>query len=186
MIKNSSKQTGSVFIVIIIVLVVAIAAGLGFILWNNLQKKAAPEKAANTTKNVAKDSDEPVTTLQSLALNDWYVKFAVPAKLNLDDVYYYKTHIAEGPEYYGFTTDRVRAQGGMCDNQVTGNLTTLTRLTAKNGSGTLINDTAIGGYFYYIGSSIGDITPTPACLLTDAAVQDRALLDELVKTVAAQ
>jgi hypothetical protein len=185
MIKNSSKQTGSVFIVVIVIVVIAIIAGLGFIFWNQ-QNKAATEKTPVTTKSTNKDLSKTESPAQRLILSDWSIEFTVPVNLKLGDIYYYKTHIAEGPEYYGFTTNRVRAQGDACNNQVTGNLVTLNRSTTKSGAGTLLNNAAIGGYFYYAGSSVGDITPTPACLLTDEAVQDRALLNELVKSVATQ
>jgi hypothetical protein len=186
MIKNSLKQTGSSFVVVIIILVIAIAAVLGFIFWNDIQDKPSSEKVTSsksTTDNSKKDDE---VKPRYLSISDWAVKFTLPTGLMLSDIYYYKTHVGEGPEYYGFTTNRVRAQGGACDNQVTGNLVTLTRSTAKDGNGTLINNTAIGGYFYYSGSSVGDIVPTPECLLTDIAVQDHASLDEMIKSLAVQ
>ncbi len=178
--KNFQKQSGSVLIVIIIVLAVAVLAGLGFVLWNNMHANPALKTGSSTTGTSSTPKPE------SLTIADWSIGFTLPSGLKLSDVVYYKTHVGDGPDYYGFTTNRVKAQGGACDNQVTGNLATLTRSTSKNGSGTLVNDTAIGGYYYYLGSSAGDIDPTPACLQTDIAVQDHGFLNDMVATLSAK
>lgn len=174
MVKLSQRQKGSAHIVIIVILALVIIGALGFAFWNNSQGKNQTVKTATTTVT------KPVAP-QYLDASDWSVKFTVPMGLNVNNIVYYKTHIAEGPEFYGFTTNRVKAQGDICDNEAVGNLVVLNRSSTKSGEGTLINNDPIGGYYYFL-----DDTPVESssnCLKTDIAVQDRALLDELVKSL---
>lgn len=182
MLKNSKKQSGNALIVIIIIIAVVILAGLGFVLWNNIHYNSTPN-ATNPSTNTTDTNTTTTPKPESLNLADWSIGFTLPSGLKASDVVSYKTHVGEGPDYYGFTTNRVRAQGGTCDNEVIGNLDTLNRSTTKNGSGKLVNDTAIGGYYYYLGSSVDDIDPAPACLQTDIAVQDRAFLNDMIATL---
>jgi hypothetical protein len=175
MTKQSQRQTGSAHIVIIVILILAILGALGFVFWKNIQNKTQPASAPSTS--TTKDS----TVTQYLDLPYWSVKLQVPEGLDLSNLVYNKTHIAEGPEFYGFTTNRVKAQGGLCDNEAVGSLVILNRSLAKDGYGTSINTDPIDGYYYFLdgtdGGSISD------CLKTDIAVQDRLLIDALVKSV---
>ena len=189
MIKHSSRQTGSAHIIIISLVILVIAGVLGFVYWNSLMKKNSTlskteSKTTQQTDNSA--AKKAQSEAQELKISDWSIKFTVPDGLKLSDVYYYKTHVGEGPDYYGFTTDRVRAQGGYCDNEVTGNLVTITRSTSKTGEGTLINNNPIDGYYFYSDNSSGGLTPTPECLTTDAANSDRTLMNQMVKTLSSE
>jgi hypothetical protein len=185
MIKNSSKQVGSAHLIIITIIVLAILGALGFVFWNNFAKKS-PTNTSNESTKTDKPTQDTQPAAKKLKLDDWSVAFTVPTDLSVKDVYYYKAHVGEGPDYYGFTTNRVRAEGGYCDNQVTGNLLTLTRNSSKTGEGTLINTEPIGGYYFYADSTNGGITPMPECLTTDAANSDRALLDQMIKTISTE
>jgi|GEM_PF-2133221 len=178
MIKTHFKQTGSAHIIIVIILILAILGALGYIAWNDLQGKNQTHKS-DSNKTTATVSVAP----QYLDLIDWSVKLTLPTGLSMNDVVYYKTHVGDGPDYYGFTTSRVKAQGGLCVNQASGNLAILNRSsTQQTGMGSLINSNPIGGYYYYIDDTDGGISPLPNCLSTNIAVQDRALLDKLVKS----
>ena len=174
MIKHSQNQTGSAHIVIIISILVIIGA-LGFVFWNNIQNKTQP--ASIQTTNTTKDS----TAAEYLDLPYWSVKLQVPEGLDLSNLVYNKTHIAEGPEFYGFSTNRVKAQGDICDNEAVGNLVVLNRSLIKTGGGLLITEEPVKGYYYFL-----DDTPVESssnCLKTDIAVQDRALIDKLVRSL---
>lgn len=188
MIKQTAKQTGSAHVIVISVIVLAIVGALGFVFWNSyINKKPAPVVSQTKTvsqTNSAVQKDQPAA--QELKIDDWSIKFTVPSGLAVGDIYYYKAHIGDSPDYYGFTTNRVRAQGGMCDSEVTGNLIMLTRSTAKTGASTPINQTPINGYYYYSDTTDGGITPMPQCLATDAANNDRALLSQLVASIRAE
>lgn len=187
--KKNTEQTGSAHIGIVIILVILVIGLLGFVFWNNVHGKNQTTQVVtdtNTSTSVKPNTTVgPIIAQESLSVNDWSIKFMIPAGLVKSDVDFYKVQVGEAPMYYGFTTNRVRAQGDLCDNQVTGNLITLNRSSTKNGNGTLINKNAIGGYYYYESSSSDEIDPTPECLTTSIAVQDHTLLDDMINSLSA-
>jgi hypothetical protein len=171
----SQTQKGSAHIILIAVLILAILGAIGFIYWKNIQSK--PQPIAERTTSTTTDP-EPT---QHLNLPYWSVKLLVPEGLDLSTLVYYKTHVAEAPEFYGFTTNRVKAQGGICDNEVAGSLVVLNRSKTKSGDGTLINNEPIGNYYYFLYDT--PVESSSNCLKTDIAVQDRTLITKLVNNL---
>jgi hypothetical protein len=179
---NKQNQNGSVHIVITGVITLIIIGAVGFFYWSNFLQPRNEKTIVKSTP-VTSTGVSPKEKIETLTLSDWGVEFDVPSNLKKADIYYYRTHVAEAPDYYGFTTDRVRAQGGLCDNEVSGNLAKLDRSSIKSNTSTLVNETPIGSYYYYLTSTIGDIDPAPDCLMTEFAVSDHKLLDEMIKTI---
>src|SRR5687768_9094971 len=113
MIKNSSRQNGSMHVVIIVILIVALLGALGFVFWQNFTQKSE-EKTANqsTTKNESKPKEDDGL----LKLADWGIEFTIPDGLKTTTVKYSKSATKDTPpqEVYVFTTARIQALGGEC------------------------------------------------------------------------
>ena len=183
---NKQIRYGNTTIIVVFVIAVGILAAVGFLFWQNFIQQKANEKTSVVPSKIVKATPAAVT----LGVADWGIKFIVPDGLKLTDVINYKAHVGEGPDYYGFTTNKVRAQGGLCDNQVSGNLSELDRFTTKTGNGgtyfnngTLLNEKPINGYYYFLWSSVDSLDTAPACLQTDFAKADHQLLDKMLRTI---
>lgn len=158
MIKSSSKQTGSAHLIITTIVILVLLGALGFVFWKRLntqnKPQASSEKITSTKQTTAPDY---------ITLSDWGVTFKVSDELKSTQVTYTKSQSADGSSY-AFTTKRIHDLGGSCAAQPFGNTQILIRFTEKpiaTPDGELLNDPAIGGYYYVLSA------PASSCSIVD-------------------
>ena len=188
-----NKEQGSAHIVVVAVLAVALVGALGYIFWNNfLQPKSEIKNVADTSASTTASpsvSPSPKPDDNTVVLSDWKVKFKTPDSLK-DTSVKYSQQTKNGVTNYGFTTARIEALGGDCVTQPYGKTLILSRSTkAPTGMDgyTLINQTAINGYYYTYAATIpqcsGSSTePTPT---NPVEVSESTALGELLKSLSA-
>lgn len=128
--NKKQYQSGSAHLAVIVVLVLALLGSVGFIFYQNfIQDKDGVSKIDGTniqdndytpkiddTEKI--DNTEQVVSYEGyLVLDDWDVKFKLPADLG-DNVVTYKKVTVDSGVYYGISTERVSALGGNCDELV--------------------------------------------------------------------
>jgi hypothetical protein len=147
---KQKNKSGFAPIIVVILLAVALVAALGFIFYQNMNKK--DDKVANTTSTTSTQSSITSTTKADftgyLVLDDWGVKFKIPIELQSTTINKYKL---DG--HYYFTTSRSETVEG-CKNDGTVNpmLRSLSRYeneqkTDGESNGGLISK--LGSYYYY-------------------------------------
>lgn len=86
MVKNSSKQTGSVFVAIIIILVIAIGSVTGFIFWQNFMSGQKQDiQTAQTTAKVQQTPPKQVT-YKTYQTDTHPVSFSYPDTWKVENV----------------------------------------------------------------------------------------------------
>lgn len=186
MIKNSFKQKSDIFIVTMIVLVIAIIAGLGFILWNNISDRTATPDNMKDSHTLAKS---PAVSPDYFTVSSWNVKFKIVDQLKSTEIKYYERKSADTPSqtYFSFTTTRTQALGGSCATQPFGDTEILNRYTDKpiaTPDGELLNNVAIGGYYYVLSSSVNACSTIDHGSPSDVEIKDQASLKTSIETIA--
>jgi hypothetical protein len=190
MIKNYQKQSGSALVVVIVIAVVAILGALGYVIWNNFFGSINTETEQVVTQpNTPSDnvSDENILTI-----NNWGIQFAISDSLQSTKVMYNERSTNDEPprNYYAFTTERIQRLGGKCAERQFGDTVIVYRYTEKpiaTPDGELINEEAIGGYYYVLTS------PIAACSgfnendqmiePSQVEIDDRAALKDSIRTL---
>jgi hypothetical protein len=118
--KQTNKKGFAPILIVVIVLAIGLVAALGYIFYQNMNKK--DDTVANTTSTQASNTSTTKPDYTGyLVLDDWGVKFKIPALLSSTNVNYYKTsnqisnNMYEGVEY-SITTARIEALGDGCSH----------------------------------------------------------------------
>lgn len=195
--KQQNQSGFAQLMIITIILGLGLVGTLGFVFYQNfIQKKDNVSKNDNSSKLAEKDSEstgiEDVKDIADLnkgylVLDDWGVKFKLPAALGNKEITYYKGIPTKGTSYL-FTTKGVEALGDTCaynSNSYWGPLGTVTKSTTspqedeavQGYTGALITQFD-GNYYYYF-------SPQSTCSnkSTDLQVQDVALVKELIMSL---
>ena len=117
--KKKQSQSGFVHLAIIIVLVVALIGAIGYIAWDKfMQPKDGDENvvATKTTNDSTDTTTTPVADNEGyLVLDDWGVKFKLPADLGDDEIVYEEASDTSGSiEVYYFSTKYFSLLGSTC------------------------------------------------------------------------
>lgn len=165
MIKNTYKQTGSAHVAIIAILIVALIGALGFIFWQKYTEKNAETQSTAQTAT-ANQKDDSATSTQAdryTTLEDWGVKFKADDSLKTTTMVQYKQKEQgqDGRDYYLINTERSeQAAKKNCPSLSDPTGLAVYRFQEKPSvntegqllemDGTLINSTAVNGYYYVL------------------------------------
>lgn len=203
---NKASKVLKALGIVLLVFVALGSVGYSVYAWQqnaNLQSSVVQKEDENkrlTDENKKLKKAESQSTAEStegfLAIDNWGVKFELTDTLKTTEVKYYARTTSDTPSqsYYAFTTDRIRDLGGKCTDQQYGDTVLLYRYSEKpvaTPDGELINQNALGGYYYVMTSPIASCsgfnangqmkTPSPT------EVSDRTALKESIsKLVAVQ
>ena len=208
---NKQKyQSGFAHILIItIILGLGLVGTLGFVYYQNfIQKKDTVVKTDEPTSDktptviTPTDSDtvaDAATNEGYLVIDDWGVKFKLPADLGDKTINYYKNSLIyffDSESSYSFSTKGSEALGGRCspsygnDWLPLGSITKSTTSSQEQTNGHVMNALLVAqldGYNYqYYGaqaSCLSDFTGSQVDSQTDLLVQDGSLVLELVKSL---
>ena len=113
--NKKQSQSGSAHLIIIMILCVALIGALGFVYWQNFMQPKVSDKNVVATKTAdnTTTTTPAVTNEGYLVLDNWNVKFKLPADLGDSAVTYQKITDGSGV-YYDISTERVSALGGDC------------------------------------------------------------------------
>jgi hypothetical protein len=207
-IKSNSKVPKILKTLGIVLLVIIALGGVGYSVyaWQQNNSLTSDLKQKDSDNKRLADENEELKKAESqstaendegfLVIDDWNVKFELTGALKTTEVKYYARTTSDTPSqsYYAFTTARIRDLGGKCNEQTYGDTVLLYRYSEKpeaTPDGELINQNALGGYYYVVTSPIASCsgfdandqmkTPSPT------EVSDRAALkDSIGRLVAAQ
>lgn len=169
-------------------LVVVAVGSLSFIYWQNyVQPRPVVQiyktNAGSPATKPATDTADTTTNNGYLVLDDWGVKFKLPASLGDNQITYHKGMRSGAGDEYDFSTSRVEALGGSCvqNDQSYVPLGTITRATAPSTALASPPELAgkFGGYYYYYHH------PQAGCADsgTDVQIQDVNIIQTMLMSV---
>jgi cytoskeletal protein RodZ len=206
MINKRHSQTGSTALIITIILTLVIAGGVGFVWWQNANKKDAQTSSSTTNPNTdtpKEDFAEKIDEGKYLKLESWNVKFEIPDSLASSKIKYYIKKSSEGASYYVLTTEAIEQLGGTCaksqeEQPGLGDVVTLSRLDSKTNeypgsvdNAEALNETPLNNYYYISGTTIvgcANVDSEGKMLGNEQAeveMHDRKALREMLETISA-
>jgi hypothetical protein len=168
--KQTNKKGFAPILIVVIVLAIGLVAALGYIFYQNMNKK--DDTVANTTSTQASNTSTTKPDYTGyLVLDDWGVKFKIPIELQSTTINKYNF---DG--YYYFTTSRSEAiKGCKNDGDINGTLRSLSRYeneqkTDGESNGGLISK--LGNYYYY------STTPQAPCWDVSVTEKDEDIISQ--------